>query len=916
MTAVPRVRSSAAQRIRAMGAAATGWLALLGSSSCDPAEPRQPVTGPSSTAERTIDRWVDRPSTVGYAGPLERWRAPPPIRVEIPGREFAAGGALRDLPWPVGDPASLQVDVAGRRLELADPFADARSASGFVLLPRRRVVPCALVDDKRGRTSRDAVASSAQLRLRHGDWFGLPFLTVGDEQRVVLRMQALGDVRAHLEVDGVERRTYGFDGSPGWRDQELELDLEPGVHRMRWTVFDPTRDVDDRPGEPLLLVDTLTWENAGGDRLWTWGDGAGATCTVGYRARMPGVVESMSIGSQQGSAQSSLLALGGEVSVGWDCETAVELSVGARRLSLSAGSGTQDLGALEPGLHALSADAEVALEFHQPSAPWIARWSDPDVFAADDLARHPDSSSALYRSLGRFDLGDDRRLGFVLPGGSSLTAPLPAAEGGRRLRFSLGADRFSDGAFEVLVRLDDRVIQRFDVGSGDGWQDFELELPATERAALGFDVSGRDLDGVVVLGDPRVLPRSAPRTQPNLLLYLVDTLRADHLHCYGAERPTSPHFDRLAADSYRFADLRAVASWTRPTVATVFSGVLPTHHGILHDKAALPFELVTLAERLRAGGWTNWAAIANIQVSAAGVHFEQGFHRFVAPEGVGVPSPKLQIEPSSKALDRFVEKYLPTLADEPFFLYLHSMDPHFPYRPPEETRGEFSADYEGPLTERHLVLLPELWQMHQPDRPLGEHDLEHLRKVYDEEILAQDRELGRLLERLDQQGLRDDTVIVVMSDHGEEFSEHGGLTHAGRMWEELLHVPLSIHVPQKWRAQLGLREPGVVEAPVSQLDVFATLIELLGVEHDLAQHGRSLLDHLRADVEPPTEGTVYCREALDLGCWVEGSSKLLFEPQKLLWRGPDDKLRPVADGTGSPCTGSRGAHLPAVRSGA
>ena len=335
------------------------------------------------------------------------------------------------------------------------------------------------------------------------------------------------------------------------------------------------------------------------------------------------------------------------------------------------------------------------------------------------------------------------------------------------------------------------------------------------------------------------------RCRPNVLVYLIDALRADHVSAYGARNLTTPHLDELAADGFLFTDFQAVAPWTRPTTATLLTGYYPSWHG-MGKELPLPESMETLAETLRDAGYSTWAATANVQVGGRGLRFEQGFHRFVAQDAVAAALPPGTPAASSDRLHAVLAPWLETNGDEPFFLYVHSLDPHSPYAPPTTAEAPFGRDYDGKL--RGEPLRP--YRLRELTDQLDDADRRYVEDVYDNEIHHQDRRFQDLLDLLERKGIRDDTVIVVLSDHGEEFFDHGEWDHGYRMWQELLRVPLILWIPPRWRTA-DERVPRQIDRALSQVDFLPGLLDLLDVEDDFPRQGGNWRGHLR----PPPLGT-------------------------------------------------------------
>jgi len=351
-----------------------------------------------------------------------------------------------------------------------------------------------------------------------------------------------------------------------------------------------------------------------------------------------------------------------------------------------------------------------------------------------------------------------------------------------------------------------------------------------------------------------------PADPPNLIVILVDTLRADHLGYQGAIRPTSPRIDRLAAESVVFLNHYAHASRTGPSVASLFTGLYPRSHGVVNPlgqvdgKGVLAAERVTLAEHLRASGYRTAGFTANVNV-AARFGFDQGFDNYE------LLSRKRAGEVNDAALP-WLER---NASGAPLFLFLHYVDPHAHYTAPEAYRGRF-APGTGRMTGRHRQLSRIVAGEIVPD----DADWQRLAALYDEEILYFDSELARLLDRLAALGLLDSSVLALLSDHGEEFGDHGSALHGFTLYEEQLRIPLLIRAP-------GFA-PRRVNSISRQIDVMPTLIDLLGLPLPDGLQGRSLRAEMSGlapgDGTPESGRAVFAEASLRAGKIVRSRALL------------------------------------------
>jgi arylsulfatase A-like enzyme len=313
-------------------------------------------------------------------------------------------------------------------------------------------------------------------------------------------------------------------------------------------------------------------------------------------------------------------------------------------------------------------------------------------------------------------------------------------------------------------------------------------------------------------------------SRPNVVIYLVDALRADRLGLYGCERGLSPRLDAMARDGVTFTNTIAQSSWTKAAVASIFTGLWPRAHGVNGPDDKLPEGLTTLPELFRSAGYRSGAVVANAYVGRP-FGFARGFDHFELIEHTRGRSPVIH--------DR-LESWLSTVVDDdrPFMLYVHTIDPHAPYAPPRSFRERFAPEVEDPSvgevdTVRGLVL-----GTVEPNDALGR----DLRALYDAEVAANDHSFGRLLDLLEELGELEETIVVFTSDHGEAFGEHGTWTHGLDLYDEVLAIPLVIRLP-------GGRGAGqLVSSPVQHIDLLPTLLHLTGIDRQEELPGSILVD--------------------------------------------------------------------------
>lgn len=304
---------------------------------------------------------------------------------------------------------------------------------------------------------------------------------------------------------------------------------------------------------------------------------------------------------------------------------------------------------------------------------------------------------------------------------------------------------------------------------------------------------------------------------PNVIFYLVDTLRADRLSCYGNSRATSPRIDELARDGIRFQQVMAQSSWTKPSVASIFTSLLPPDHRCLDFGDKLPDPVNTMAEVFSKAGYQVQGLVTNIYVSKS-FGFGQGFDQFVCLPGA----------PSGRVHQQ-VKGWLEKSRDpqRPFFLYIHSLDPHSPYEPP----ARFLSDVNAPrvFSDRELRQLHNDFQKNPNGNFRARLGL--AQRLYDDEVHYNDDSIGRLVDTLKELGLYEDTLIVVTSDHGEEFLDHGMMGHINSLYQELMLVPWILKLP----AQAAAGE--VVSEVWQQIDMAPTVLHHAGLEIPTTMQG-------------------------------------------------------------------------------
>jgi arylsulfatase A-like enzyme len=323
-------------------------------------------------------------------------------------------------------------------------------------------------------------------------------------------------------------------------------------------------------------------------------------------------------------------------------------------------------------------------------------------------------------------------------------------------------------------------------------------------------------------------------TRPDIILVTIDALRADHVSGYGYARLTSPLIDAFSRGAIVFTDAIAQAPYTKASVASLMTGLYPSAHKTVTASVpfpetmtghltslpittdVLPASVRTLAEAFHSGGYRTLGFTANpFLIDAFG--FARGFDTFEF-----FPGP--DFADADHVVDETLE-HVNTIDDRPMFLWVHLMEPHSPYTPPEWAKGTFPLGG-APEPIASAVPIPE-WLL-----PGSPRDLRPYVASYDEKITAADVAVDRLLRQLHDVRGADNTVTVLTSDHGEQFLDHGGWEHSTTLYEELIRVPLVIKAPHL--------SPRIVKAQVQLIDLFPTLLEYAAIAAPDATPGHSL----------------------------------------------------------------------------
>ena len=406
----------------------------------------------------------------------------------------------------------------------------------------------------------------------------------------------------------------------------------------------------------------------------------------------------------------------------------------------------------------------------------------------------------------------------------SLTPPVPSrftfevlVPDNALLQFAIGVLNFGSSTLpasvEFLVRVADgteeetcfdEMVRRF---QPDEWVDQEVDLSrwSGKKVRLTFETKAHLRMGPAtsarstmqpLWGNPALVSRSHRPDRPNVVLISIDCLRADHIGAYGYERNTTPRIDELAKDGVVFETLVSTAPWTFPSHMSMLTGLPPSIHGAtrwskLHD--SVPY----LSELLAQAGYRTDGTVS-VDYISQDFGFERGFHSYYFSFDPG----------ATRVVDHAID-LLRKGSGQNQFLFVHTLDVHWPYWPPEEFRTRF-----GP---RPLEVTELLQKVLVDDPPANQQEIDHVINLYDGELAYVDQELGRLFDEMKSLGTYDSSLIVLTADHGEAFYEHGFWKHTQTLYDEMIHIPLIVKWPKG-------APTGRVEAMVSQTDVFPTIL--------------------------------------------------------------------------------------------
>jgi len=393
---------------------------------------------------------------------------------------------------------------------------------------------------------------------------------------------------------------------------------------------------------------------------------------------------------------------------------------------------------------------------------------------------------------------NETRAAVELPAGGGSSFCLPTDSGDEQLQLEIGV-RASRGAPLAVLHFGDREAR---APLTEAWSEIALDVTPGRPGCPRLRIEGRGAAHVT-----RAIWHKRGLRRPWVVIYVVDSLRYDRTPFAEGDESLAPAFAALARDGTLYTRSFSASSWTRPSVATILTGVGPSQHRVLDRQDRLPEWIPRLPREFAAAGWHTVAVTTNPNVLPA-FGFLDGFDRFI-----DVGSTHWASERGYADLRDALAELTEQSADVPLFLYVHDNEPHAPYRPLERYRAMFDAAEDGSPAEAPR------------DDPSPE-ELASASKLQRAVIRSTSDRFGELMDALRAVGRYDAAVVVLTADHGEEFGDHGGVGHGVTLYQEQIHVPLVVKAP----AAAALS--GQIDALVSLEDLAATTLLLADAESD------------------------------------------------------------------------------------
>jgi choline-sulfatase len=440
------------------------------------------------------------------------------------------------------------------------------------------------------------------------------------------------------------------------------------------------------------------------------------------------------------------------------------------------------------------------------------------------------------------DLGGARRRALA-PGGAgsrvSFYVQLPV---GAHLAIGYGAAS-PGGSVVAQVAIDGQPARTVHEGNvGASWSDALVDLGGAGGQAARVDLIARGTKGDLAWAEPRIVvkappPPAPPSPQPkfdHIFVWMVDTLRADKLRPYNEKtRVTTPNYDAFAADATRFEWAQVPGTWSLPSHASLLTGVYPTVHRATAHEARLSKDVPFIAEEMKKAGFKTAMFSSNGYISSKwgfdrGWDVNRNFIRESLPNG-------------SEYLWKTAKAWLTPIVGKRQFAYLATIEPHVAYAPRKEFLAKYwDKAYVGPI--KPALSGVQLGLIKGGKLKINDNDKKYLEALHDAEISQSDAAFAAFIADLKTMGIYDKSAVIVVSDHGDQFYEHGSVGHGDTVYQELVRIPLMIRAP-------GVFPAGrVVHADTEVMDVYATLLDLAGLPPGPTVAGTSLVPLARDEV--------------------------------------------------------------------
>lgn len=523
----------------------------------------------------------------------------------------------------------------------------------------------------------------------------------------------------------------------------------------------------------------------------------------------------------------------------------------------------------------------------------LMRWDATDKIAGEDLAAAMDYIHLVPSALadrggvlpthnavgGKARAGKDEAPALLLGAGMTLSYWMQVPDEPSLLGMSAGllGEKPPDMSLRITARADGaepvELVSRTLGGAEAGtFRPEAAQLMALRGKVVRLDVEASSTtqgDARLALVEPGIyVERKGKATQPsrkarNVVVVMIDTLRADHTSPYTKTRVKTPVFDRVAREGVLFERMSAVEDWTKPSCATMLTGLYPCTHKTQTDMGKLPGKVRMISQELGSKGVATGAFIANGYVSGK-FGFKKGWDHYTnyIREGKITDAEHVFADAAS---------WIESNKDRRFYAYVHTIDPHVPYSPPKDFLAMYDDQpYSGPVEPRktHLLLEDIKKEKFKPT----DRDKKRIEALYDGEISYHDKWFGGFLQKLADLGVLEDTLIMVVSDHGEEFWDHGNVGHGHQIHQELIHVPFVC----MWK---GILPPKVrVGENVDHACMVPTTFDAMQIAPPRYLEGNSILPRMLGRQEPGPHAGFSTHQNDRQAVWSDR--------WKLLMRGP------------------------------